>query len=134
MDNYNLKRQLMGEIQEAIRVKELNVQLMEHLTFIADWILRYCERNNIKPPDIHKLSELITRAGNLVQQIYEPYSHLPTESQQRFKTPDGSTEQQMLTKKVNIPLTSVTSVNKRQSINTKSRNRGLLCRTLPDIS
>jgi hypothetical protein len=93
MDNYNLKRQLMGEIQEAIRVKELNVQLMEQLTFIADWILRYCERNNIKPPDIHKLSELITRAGNLIQQIYEPYSHLPTESQQRFKTPDDSTEQ-----------------------------------------
>lgn len=93
MDSWNLKRQLIGEIQEAIRVKELNVQLMEHLTFTADWILRYCERNNIKPPDLNRLYELIASAGDLVQKIYEPYSQLPTESQQRNKTTDDSTEQ-----------------------------------------
>jgi hypothetical protein len=98
MDSSNIKGQLLGEIHEAIRVKELNVELMEHLTFMADWILRYCERNNVRPPDTYKLYDHITRAGNLVQQIYEPYSHLPTPPtfQHPFKTPEDSTEPNIL--------------------------------------
>jgi hypothetical protein len=70
MGDYYLKKQ----IQEAIRVKELNVELMEHLTFTADWLLRYCEKNNVRPPDIDKLLILIDRSKNLVQEICEPYS------------------------------------------------------------
>lgn len=71
---------------------------MEHQTFMAEWMLRYCEKNNIKPPDIDKLSDLITRAGNLVQQIYEPYAHPPTPPKNKhpFKTPDDSTEPRIL--------------------------------------
>jgi hypothetical protein len=102
MDSYHIKKQLLGEVHEAIRVKELNVELMEHLTFTSDWLLRYCERMNLKPPNIDKLQELISRAGDLVQKIYEPYSHLPTELQQRFKTPDDSTEHKILLKQIMI--------------------------------
>jgi hypothetical protein len=74
MGDYYLNKQLILDIQEVIRVKQLNVELMEHLTFTADWLLRYCERNNIKPPDINILLELVDKSKNLVQKICEPYS------------------------------------------------------------
>jgi hypothetical protein len=35
MGEFYLKKQLIIEINEAIRVKELNVELMEHLPFTA---------------------------------------------------------------------------------------------------
>ena len=90
MDNYHLKRQLIGEIHEAVRVKELNVELMEHLAFTANWILRYCEKNHITPPDLDRLHELIDRSRELVQKMYEPYSS--PKNKHPFKTPKDSTE------------------------------------------
>lgn len=48
--------------------------------------------DSYRPPDIYKLSGLVTRLGDLIQK-YELYSHLPTESQQRNTTPDDSIEQ-----------------------------------------
>jgi hypothetical protein len=91
MDNYYLKRQLIGEVQEAIRVKELNVELMEHLSFTANWILRYCEKNDVRPPDLDKLLELIQKSRNVIQNMYEPYS-LPHKNQHDFKHAGDSTE------------------------------------------
>jgi hypothetical protein len=102
MDNYHLKIQLIGEIQEAVRVKELNVELMEHLAFTANWILRYCENNNVKPPDLDKLLKLIDRSRQLIQRMYEHYSlsspSPPTQNQHDFKHEDDSTEPNILLK------------------------------------
>ncbi|HKG31036.1 MAG TPA: hypothetical protein VKA91_07165 [Nitrososphaeraceae archaeon] len=94
MDNYYLGKKLQRELQEAMRVKELNVELIEHLGSMGIWILKYCERNNIKPPDTDRLLELIQRSREIVQRMYEPYSHLPspTQNQQHFKHEDDSTE------------------------------------------
>ena len=78
MDSYYLEKQLMGEVQEAIRVKELNVELLEHLSYTAHWILDYCERNNTKLPDLDKLVLLIDRSRRLINTMYGPYSRTPT--------------------------------------------------------
>ena len=74
MDSEFLKKQLIGEIEEVVRVKQLNVDLLEHLTYTARWILIYCEKNNIKPPDMNKLLELISKSRELVQRMTESYS------------------------------------------------------------
>lgn len=80
------------EIQECMRVKELNIELMEHLSFTARWILRYCEGNDICPPDIDKLMELIAKSRQTIQKMDVPYSPTDTQhqrsDQQRKETPD----------------------------------------------
>jgi hypothetical protein len=75
MDSSYLKKQLIGEVQEAIRVKELNIELLEHLSYTTRWILMHCEKNNIKPPDLDKLVSLIHRSRQLIDTMYEPYSY-----------------------------------------------------------
>lgn len=75
-------------IEEIEGLKELNVQLIEHVGSIGMWILKYCERNRIRPPDADRLLDLIQRSREIVQKMYEP----PTDSQQRNKTTDDSTE------------------------------------------
>lgn len=94
IDNDYITKKLKCELQEATRIKELNIELIEHLGSVGMWILRYCEWNNINPPDKNRLLELIQRSREIVQKIYEPYSFIPspTESQQRNKTTDKSTE------------------------------------------
>ena len=71
MDSYNLKKQLLGEIQEASQVTELNIELMEHLNYTARWLINYSIKNDIKLPDLDKLQTLIHRCGILVQKVCE---------------------------------------------------------------
>jgi hypothetical protein len=73
MDNIFLKKQLMGELQEALAFKELNMELMEHLAFTADWILRYGEKNNVRHPDLDKLQNNIQYARSLMEKMARPY-------------------------------------------------------------
>jgi hypothetical protein len=98
---------LDSEIREVVKVKDLNIELMEHLTFTADWLLRYCERNNVWPPNTDRLLELMHRAKGLIQKICQPY--IPTESQQRFKTPDDSTEPKIVIKLISYKYLKVAS-------------------------
>jgi hypothetical protein len=71
MDSYNLKKQLLGEIQEASQVTELNIELMEHLNYTARWLINYSIKNDIKLPDLDKLQTLIHRYGTFVQKVCE---------------------------------------------------------------
>ena len=50
MDSYHLKKQLLLDIEEAEKFRELNMKLMEHLSFTVNWILDYCEKNNYNHP------------------------------------------------------------------------------------
>lgn len=74
MDSVYLKKQLIGEIQEAMRVKELNIHLMEQLAYMGHWILNYCNEHKITPPNVERLLGLIHASRTIVNGIYEPYS------------------------------------------------------------
>ena len=73
MDSLYLKKQLIGEIEEAMRVKDLNVQLMEQLAYMGHWLLNYCDEHKITPPNVQRLLELIQVSKTIVNDIYEPY-------------------------------------------------------------
>jgi len=55
MDSSYLKKQLIGEVQEAIIVKELNVELLKHLSYTArvyhasNSYHRFCETDRKDP-------------------------------------------------------------------------------------
>ena len=93
MDNVFLKKQLIGEMAEAIRFKELNIEFMEQNYFLINWLLRHCEKNNIKPPNLDKIEEIVGKCTTIMNKMTEIYPSIsPTESQQRNKTPDDETE------------------------------------------
>ena len=79
----------MGEIQETIRIKELNVELMETLTDNAIWVLKYCERNKIRPPNLNRLFETVNKSRTLLEKMYQS---LPPNFKHPNGTPEESTE------------------------------------------
>jgi hypothetical protein len=62
--------------------------MLDSLRNQIDWLFDFCERHNIDIPysDLQKLIALSKTAGDVLD-------NSPTESQQRDKTPDDSTEQ-----------------------------------------
>jgi hypothetical protein len=82
----------MGELQEALAFKELNMELMEHLAFTADWLLRHCEKNNIKPPNLEKLMQCIQYGRSLIEKMARPYpsdEYLQQDKKDRDPTETG---------------------------------------------
>jgi hypothetical protein len=51
------------------RVQNLNIELIEHLAFTGHWILTFCQKNNIHPPNTAKLLELIGRSRALIERM-----------------------------------------------------------------
>jgi hypothetical protein len=47
----------MDKLKEIERIKDLNIELMEHLAFTGHWILTFCRKNNINPPNTNRLLE-----------------------------------------------------------------------------
>lgn len=95
MDNYHLKKQLLLDIEEAERFKEFNIELMEHLSFTANWILDYCEKNNLQPPNIEKLQNTIKKCRGLFERINRFYP--PPNFKHPNTTPEDSTEPKFIT-------------------------------------
>jgi hypothetical protein len=59
----------MDKLKEIERVKNLNIELMEHLAFTGHWILKFCQKNNINPSNTDKLLELIGGSRGLIEKI-----------------------------------------------------------------
>lgn len=83
------------ELSDAMdRVEELqktNYEMLDYLRTHVAWLLEYCKKHNIPLPDLEKARLFFVTSGKILER------NSPTESQQLFKTPDDSTEQQMLT-------------------------------------
>lgn len=65
-DSYFLKKQLIAETNETRRIKQLNLELMENLSHMSHWILKYCTDHGIEPPNLDKLLDLIRRSREFI--------------------------------------------------------------------
>jgi hypothetical protein len=74
----------VGELQKMI------YDMLDYLRIQIAWLLEYCEKYNIPLEDIEKAKLFFRKPGEILEK------YLPTESQQRNKTTDDSTEQDML--------------------------------------
>jgi hypothetical protein len=90
-DSYFLKKQLIAETNETLRIKELNLELMENLSHMSHWILKYCTDYGIEPPNLDKLLDLIRRSHELIENM-DGHQISPKYKHPNF-TPDDSTEQ-----------------------------------------
>lgn len=47
----------------------INEELMEHLDSTIRWLLHYCDKNDIRPPNMQLLSDAIQRSQNYIQML-----------------------------------------------------------------
>src|SRR5947209_7041339 len=86
MDNYALKQQLIGELKETLRIKQLNLDMMDMFEAAILYILSEADKNKQTLPNAHRLHSLIKRIHLIYNQLYPP-----TKFQQPKKTPSDST-------------------------------------------
>lgn len=53
------------DIEEVEKFKELNSELIGNLSFTANWILDYCKKNNLQPPNIEKILNTVKKCREL---------------------------------------------------------------------
>jgi hypothetical protein len=50
------------QLQEAIRIRRVNKELLEYLLASIRWIIRYATKNNISLPNVDRIDEIIDKA------------------------------------------------------------------------
>jgi hypothetical protein len=55
----------LRELQDAVRIRRINIELFEYLCASIRWTLRYAKNNRINLPDIDKFDEILERAANI---------------------------------------------------------------------
>lgn len=83
MNSHALELLLAGELKETLRVKKLNLELMEALEFSVLFMLSEADKNNSKLPNWKRLHGLLIRVKAIYSELYPP-----TKLQQPKRTPD----------------------------------------------
>jgi len=71
MDDYALKQQLAGELKETLRIKELNLELMDSMESTILFLLKESKKTGVTLPDIHHLHSLLKRVKSLYSGLYD---------------------------------------------------------------
>jgi hypothetical protein len=50
------------ELQDAIKIRRINIELLEYLCSSIRWLVRYATKNAIRLPDIDKIEQILDRA------------------------------------------------------------------------
>jgi 5-methylcytosine-specific restriction endonuclease McrBC GTP-binding regulatory subunit McrB len=58
----HVKMAAIHELQDAVKIRHINMELLNYLTSSLRWILRYCQKNNIEIPEKDKIVDLIDKA------------------------------------------------------------------------
>jgi hypothetical protein len=59
----HIKIAALHELQDAVRIRRINVELFDYLCSSVRWMLRYATKNNIWLPDIEKFDGILDRAA-----------------------------------------------------------------------
>jgi len=57
------------ELQDAIRVKRVNDELLEYLAASLRWILHYAKKYNIPLPEQDKINEVLQRTMSIADKL-----------------------------------------------------------------
>jgi hypothetical protein len=65
----HIKLQEIAELRNALTIKDLNEELLEHLQLSIMYILKYCDENKVPLPDMDRIEKMLDRADNLIYQL-----------------------------------------------------------------
>lgn len=68
----DLMRKAIKQYDKALRLKQINENLYEHLTGSIYYVLRYAEKHQIALPDKSNLIDMIEKADFLIDQFAKP--------------------------------------------------------------
>jgi hypothetical protein len=60
-DCYHIKMAAFHELQEALKIKRVNDELLEHLLSSVLWLVNYAKKNNITLPEKDKITEILDK-------------------------------------------------------------------------
>lgn len=58
----HIKMAMLQELQEAVRIRRINMELLQSLESSLRWLLRYCQIHDIEIPEKDKILSLIDKA------------------------------------------------------------------------
>jgi hypothetical protein len=89
MDNLlALKQQLLVELRETLRIKQLNLQLMDAMEMSIILLLSEAEKNGEKLPHIHRLQGILRRVRILMMNyIRQPTCNTQIKHQMKTTLP-----------------------------------------------
>jgi hypothetical protein len=61
------------ELQEAIKIRRVNKELLEHLLASIRWIIRYATKNNISLPNVDTIDEIMDKAIEIDEKTSDGY-------------------------------------------------------------
>jgi hypothetical protein len=67
--NEHIKIAAYQELQEAVKIRKVNRELLEHLLSSIRWILHYAKKNNISLPDIDNIEQVVDKAIEIDERI-----------------------------------------------------------------
>ena len=73
------------ELKEALKIKQVNDELLEYLSSSLSWLIHYSNKYQISLPEKEKISLILER-------ILDINKGLPSKSKHPFSTPDDETE------------------------------------------
>jgi hypothetical protein len=65
------------ELQEALKIKRVNDELLEHLLSSVLWLVNYAKKNNITLPEKDKIVNMLDKATEIADRLP---SAIPIES------------------------------------------------------
>jgi hypothetical protein len=74
---YHIKMAAFQELQEALKIKRINDELLEHLVSSIRWIVYYTNKNNIPLPEKEKIMNMLDKAVEIAGKLP---SAIPTEN------------------------------------------------------
>jgi adenylate cyclase len=76
-NNYHIKMAAFQELQEALKIKRVNEELLEHLVSSIRWLVHYAKKNNITLPEKDRIMNMLDRATEITDKLP---SAIPTEN------------------------------------------------------
>lgn len=58
----HIKTAAIHELHDAVKIRHVNMELLQYLTSSLRWIMRYSQKYNIEIPEKDKIMALIDRA------------------------------------------------------------------------
>ena len=65
----HIRHAVYQELQEAVKIRKVNKELLEHLLSSVRWIIHYARKNNISLPDVDKMEQVIDKAIEIDEKV-----------------------------------------------------------------
>lgn len=90
INEIDILKETLIEYKKALRLKNMNQELIHHLHGSLFWLLRYSEKYSIPLPQKEALSSMIEKTDFLIDEIFDQPSKNRDKNNRRFDRTDNS--------------------------------------------